>query len=264
MGLNQKPQEPLPESEWQFFKNPNTQEKLSFWERFKTPAIIKKQLAVVGIDTKIIIFVLGSLGLLYLVSPSVFPSVGKRYFLGVDLDLWWWGTKALALGSGIGGLIFFLKNLKHRFSWYIPHNQKMLGGFIGVFIASLISSQLIVSNNQDMFKSASEWKRLEAQHIDSRDPVKRQQYAQLIKDNLAPLEELRGQHYVEQVQQYHSTNNNSNVSSNMINVETQQQIEQQKQMLQQLQETNKQIQAELLKQKAQQQVIINHLSEKNK
>ena len=260
MGLNQKPQEPLAEAEFQFFKNPKKQEKISFWNRLKTPAIVKKQLAMVGIDTKVIIFVLASLGLLYLISPSVFPSVGKRYFLGIDLDLWWWVTKALALTSGFGGLIFFLKKLKHRFSWYIPYNQKVLGSFIGVFIASIISSQLIVSNNQDMFKSASEWKRLEAQHIDSRDPIKRGQYAELIKDHLAPLYALREQNYVEQVQQHYSKNDNSN----NVNAETLQQIEQQKEMLKQLQETNKQIQLELLKQKAQQQAIINNLSEQHK
>lgn len=261
MDLNQKPQEHLKESEWQFFKNPETQKQVSFWDRFKTPDIVKNQLAVIGVDIKLVIFVLASLGILYLIAPSVFPSVGKRYFLGIDLDLWWWGTKVLALGSGIGGVIFFLKNFKHRFSWHIPSNQKKLGGFIGVFLISLLSSQLIISDNQDIFKTAGEWKRLEAQHIDSRDPIKRQQYAQLIKDNLAPLQTIGNSRNNDNHSNLTTPNLNS-TNNHAIEQSTQLQIEQQKQMLKQLQEANQQIQAELLKQKEQQQIIIKNLSEK--
>ena len=142
------------------------------------------------------LFMLGIMGVFYLVAPSSVPAVGKAAFMGLDIDLWFWLIKTVSIFSGaamIPALIWKLRGdsvgLK-AFLNILPNKGKFsLKLTTSIFLASFLGGGLLHMTHNDLFKTHDQWQVAEALKTDSRDPVKRDHMVNVISPALNDLHE---------------------------------------------------------------------------
>lgn len=135
----------------------------------------------------LLLFLMALFGLESFLVSSYTPAFGKENFLGLDIAFLWYFFKVTSMligGFWLSSLIFKIRGdsyILNKFFRVVPDFIKYkLSPISIVFISTLILNVSLLLNYPQLFKTTTEWNKLELAKIDSPSPLKRAEFSGLI------------------------------------------------------------------------------------